>query len=670
MWNMVNTSMWVVITENETNGVNYGPGGTMLELKFPNYKKVHLDVKDGGKYNVSIVDEDTIKIDGIEYDGVNPLDLFDGEVFEAIIYTKDNVREGKSLYINAEDKNSETTAVVGRITKTEKGKVYVNGEAYRLQDGAKDIAKANIDKLVRLVIKNNKVAEIAYLEPLFANEFVVDTIKTDKTNNTTYKEATTIGRKSLEIKEDDKVMYVSIDEKGDASFAKASDIKQGTVVSEFNNSLLLDGKLIVISNEKVTGKLEKVEAGRLVINGTAYAADTTISVKVGEKEDPTTLTIKSTEFEKYIGEQVTITVNYDNKALFMEADEKVVKSNYGFITKVFENASAEEPIARVKVVGLDGTATTYDAYDFDADKQVSCKDERFTNYLTSREVNDEATGEDDKYKDTIKLVQFELKDGKIDMSKDAGIKETTDTLKALSAVKEVNKTRKTIVNKETIEDKEKDITYVTTSDTVILNVGFDEDAKLVLNTVKFDDVEKELKESVGNKIIVTEKDEVKLDYVIIPSAIETEEKYAIVVSEGIAVVEDSKFQATIFDVEANDTITVEVNGEKVGNAKGSVVTYTKNASGMYTFKDAKVADVAKLVDDKLFVEAGVGYTKINGKGTGVVVKDDVVVIMIDENGELVEDAELSDIDEEYVIYVAEEVSTTDNAAKVIIVVEK
>lgn len=686
LWNMVNSQMWAIVAESQGNGFISAPGDTMMTVKFPHYSLRKLNVMDElYSYNVEIIDEDTVKIDGIEYDGVNPIDLFDGEVFEAIVYEKDKVVKGMSLYINAYDEVKETTAVVGRFNKAEVNKVYINGEAYKYEnevtataDAAKTYTLARAGQIARIVLdKNNKVSQILFLNDLVNAEagdaqFVVDTVKTDKDGNVTYKGYN--DGESIEVENDDVAMYISLDEKADASFAKASDIKQGTVLAEImSGKLVADGRLFVVMNEKVSGKLDKIEAGKLVVAGNSYSvpAGEGLLLKYASKDEPETTPydLDAINEADLIGEVVTITLDANNVALYMEAEDKVVPANYGFITNVFTNTSGEEPVVRVKVVGLDGVATTYDAYDFEADEQVVASE--IETYLT-KPASVRVEGEGDEAEEipvpeVIQLVKFELKNGKIDMSADKGIDTEDDLIVALGevATDDVNETRKTI-KVDTTE-------YVTTSATKFLNVGFDED-KFTINTVTFDDVKDELS---GASLILAKATGVKVDYVVVDGEVETEENYAIVVSNGISIGADDKYYADIYDVTTGETITdVEVNvigdySAAVGNTKGAIVTYTKNGEGVYKFEtpDEEAGIVALDANRKIFVEAGEGYTKING--ANVIVKDDVIkVVYLDENLNIVDGKDMTDIEEGYKIYVAKEVSTTDDAAKIIIVIEK
>ena len=275
MWNMINTQMWVIDSESETDGVNYKKGETMLELKFADFTRKSQDGKDvlvnfvTGDINdavITIVDKDTISVDGIEFDNVSPVEFIDALAYEAL-YTveKNGTLKGASLVIKTKIENG-TSTVFGTVEKVTDTKITVDGKEYTF----KEKNEAKYFGLVVLTLdKYNKVTDVEALYERFGEDIVKEiSTEDDKTTIEVY-----VSNDSYEIKEENDVYTLKTTNKEyktmitdlEGNVLKVSDVSEKDIVSV----VLLSEKeaYIIVSDGKVSGEFEKLVEGKIVING-------------------------------------------------------------------------------------------------------------------------------------------------------------------------------------------------------------------------------------------------------------------------------------------------------------------------------------------------------------------------------------------------------------------
>lgn len=357
LWNMLNTKMWEVTSENENDGLNYSKGETMLKVKFPEYTfadelifEEYEVAENKGKWEVTLAFEDDT--DTYKYAGNDFYTFVPGTEFEALIYTaKKSVPEIISMFAtednylaegnvwDLEDKYSEYTATADATY------------AYLLLDSAKK--SANVEAAVEI----SGVDETA----------VITDVQETKAATKVYVGDTIAFRVTDDGDEYELPMIIKDGQRG-----TVLDLEIGDIVT------YVDDNVLVVSDKAVKGTYDSISINETLndyeifieVNGKEYDARTAYdAMPIFIAEDDTEEELTEEEYEefytekaknnKFIDQTATFYFNAFNdlvKVVFGNVDDIENTGSFYLITtgKVWSVADSEGAVDYIQLANEDG----------------------------------------------------------------------------------------------------------------------------------------------------------------------------------------------------------------------------------------------------------------------------------------------------------------------------
>ncbi|MDD3923469.1 MAG: hypothetical protein PHY39_08105, partial [Endomicrobiaceae bacterium] len=674
MWNMLNTQMWEVGSESESNGLTYGKGETMLTVKFPKFNTATTAtgvttyapnyIEAQTVTAIDIIDSTTIDVTfgtagKVRFNNVSVLDFNTYSKYD-VLYTVEkvdgvNTNIGKSIY------KDNAKVVYGTVTKsvaattTAGQKVTVNGIEY---EGDTDntaivttIAKG--DFVVLKIDANGKVDEAKKLAT--SGEIVIKEVKTSTDGKTvTFVKQTNADNSNIAVNltNNKETMFVTYDANGNTKLLGINDIKAGMVIEAYTsaatnvNGIVLGGteKVYVVSDKTLSGKVEKIvetvtDLFTLTINGVEYdirdnsLTNSAISLFEGETVIDQ---ITASEVKGLVGQTISAKLDAANDIVYVEADSTTLVDNYAIFNSIWTENVEGITTTKVKLVTLNGVEKVLNLKVTGTLGKVTPASG--ADYLENGEALAGATytiGTDIKAQDVF---TYTLTDNEI----------TAVTKKVFTAVSAINETAQLITAGSVEGAYDSTSKFIKYSSEVI-------NSKDVYTVSSFD--AKSIK-NVSTTTFVMVKDSTTnvIEYLIYNAqgASSSDKDYGIVTAVpfiSATISGESVWSVTIKDIVTGATTSYEMNKGATASfaaTLGQVVTIAEKADGYYTIAaftgnvtaglgipNAIVGDNTRLVvANATAVQYGENYKVTNGSDI-LLFTGDAEIIFI-ENNEIVE----------------------------------
>ena len=420
LWNMLNTQMWVVITENESDGLNYGkdPEGKMIDTKFPEYsfsdelKFKDVEVTDEKEeWVVTLVFEgETEEADDIkvEYAGNDFYTFVPGTEYEALIY-----------------KAKKADPVIVSMFATDDN-VLVEGNAIDLdEDYTNYTATPGATYAYLLLSADKKAATVNGVTEIngVANSGVVTDVEVTKTATKIYVDGTVVYNVKDEGKEYDYPLIIK-----DGERATVLELEIGDVLTTVDET----AGVIVVSNDVIEGTYEgyseettqdgtqailEVDGDELdvrtfiaALEGLVYATDDT---RVYVVEDEEEVALEKSEVQdnvlygevkdnEYLDQTATFYFNvYGDlvKVVFGEVAEIESTGSFYLVTtgKIWAVADSEGSVEYIQLANEDGVASYVISEDLSSEEYALLNEQYGTIVWVEFDKNDEI--------DTVVLVE-------------------------------------------------------------------------------------------------------------------------------------------------------------------------------------------------------------------------------------------------------------------------
>ena len=707
MWNMMNTQMWEVGSESESNGLTYGKGETMLTVKFPDFNTASTTtpvvytpnyIKEAVISKIDVIDADTVAItfaginldgttgdDPVRFDNVSPATLSTLLKYD-VLYTVekiDGVNQfvGKSIFADTSKLlEGYITKVVAGVAATSAEKITVNGIEYTYSAvGAQGNA---VGKYIYVLLDNNGKIDATVTEQYWdANKLAVNIIGSTGSQTLLVKsiKTSTDGKKTtvtpysgtaLQIDNEDKaIMYVTFNN-GVSKIVSKDAIAVNTVVEKLTTN---SGLVYVVTDNSVSGTIKSITDGKYVIgdnsytitaNGAQIKYESKSAIDTADAIAKTDVTNATTAGKALIGKNVIFFLTSNNEVAYIESEDVVITSNYGVLLFAENKVESGKQVATATFGLFDGNIVTYDVIDKATNKAPASE--------TAMGILD-VVGTSDTYQ-TGEIFKYELKDSKILVGTGA----TTAIETPVTVTNDGSGTDlkvDTTLNKVSVNNG---TTYYRTTDAQIVEFTTNN-----MSVENLDLLNLSLKDLVaGDKIaiIANETDNTKADFVIVASttAIATSTDIAIINSK-LNIGSDSSFADLYIPGKGNVTVEVTTSGSAITFDKGSVVSYTvsKDSDGNDVYAiDLSSAPlskdtVAELANGNVIITAG-NFTEIQGTTDYVYegsINNDAIIFVDADNNISIEN--ISIIADGYEVYPIGD--ATSNGAKYFtqfIVVEK
>ncbi|MFA7167195.1 MAG: S-layer homology domain-containing protein, partial [Desulfoplanes sp.] len=644
MWNMMNTQMWEVGSESESNGLTYGKGETMLTVKFPDFNTASTTtpvvytpnyIKEAVISKIDVIDADTVAItfaginldgttgdDPVRFDNVSPATLSTLLKYD-VLYTVekiDGVNQfvGKSIFADTSKLlEGYITKVVAGVAATSAEKITVNGIEYTYSAvGAQGNA---VGKYIYVLLDNNGKIDATVTEQYWdANKLAVNIIGSTGSQTLLVKsiKTSTDGKKTtvtpysgtaLQIDNEDKaIMYVTFNN-GVSKIVSKDAIAVNTVVEKLTTN---SGLVYVVTDNSVSGTIKSITDGKYVIgdnsytitaNGAQIKYESKSAIDTADAIAKTDVTNATTAGKALIGKNVIFFLTSNNEVAYIESEDVVITSNYGVLLFAENKVESGKQVATATFGLFDGNIVTYDVIDKSTNKAPSSAANMGVLYTSAYE--------------TGKIFKYELKDSKILVGASA-------TTAIITPVTTTNTGAPTDLKVDTTLNKvsvDNGTTYYRTTDAQIVEFTINN-----MSVENLDLLNLSLKDLVAGDniaVIVNETDNTKADYVIVAStgAIATSTDIAIINSK-LNIGSDSSFADLYIPGKGNVTVEVTIDSGLAAIAfdKGSVVSYTvsKDSDGndVYAINltTAPAKDtVAELANGNVIITAG-NFTEIQG----------------------------------------------------------
>ena len=302
LWNMLNTEMWVVSGENQTNGISYAKSEEkMIEIKFPNYE---------------VVEEATFVSYSVAYDtkekeNVVKLTINNGTKDISLAYT------GNDFYMFLEDEEvtvvyDEEEEEILSISSTQDGEKLAGlVKSFEDEDYYDDLKTSYEDTdYVVFFIEDDELTDLA--KAITTTDAYVEEVK----EYSTYTKITGI---SGRITKPERTLVIIDGERGDLT-----DVEEGVVLT------YVDEKFYMISEETVEGTLTKATSTEWTIDGDKYFA-TSETYKYDEDKDKYVSYTLDTKAKNQDVRLFVSVFGHSVRAEFEELDETATSNDY-FVT--------------------------------------------------------------------------------------------------------------------------------------------------------------------------------------------------------------------------------------------------------------------------------------------------------------------------------------------------